>query len=206
MRIFVPAVLLLLIISLGMAFATEKRPAQTIADLKTAIRGESTASAKYAAFATKAREEGFPKIALLFEAASKAEQIHANNHRAALGQLGETMGKLEPKFEVKSTRENLQSAIKGETYEITSMYPEFLRNARDGEVDIAVISFTYAYKTEQKHKALYEKALGALDAGDMNSMASQYQVCSTCGNTYEGEAPARCGISMTPKERFITIG
>ncbi len=186
--------------------AAEKRPAQTIADLKTAIRGETTASEKYAAYAVKAREEGFPKIALLFEAASKAEAIHANNHQAALNQLGEPMGKFTPKFEVKTTKENLQDAIRGETYEVSSMYPEFLKNAKDGEIDIAMISFTYAYKTEQKHKALYEKALGALQANEMSAMASQYQVCSTCGNTYEGEAPARCGISMTPKERFLTIG
>lgn len=205
MRTFVVAVALLFIVGIAAGVAGEKRAAQTVTDLKLAIRGETTASAKYAAYAAKAREEGLPKIALLFEAASKAEQIHANNHRAALGQLGETMGKFEPKFEVKSTADNLKDAIKGETYEVTTMYPDFLKSAKDGEVDIALISFTYAYKTEQKHKALYEKALSALEAKEMSSMASKYQVCSTCGNTYEGDGPARCGISMTPKERFLTI-
>ncbi len=179
--------------------------AKTVENLKAAITGETTASAKYNAYAKKAREEGYTKIALLFEAASKAEKIHAGNHRAALEQMGEKMGSLSPTFAVKSTKENLEDAIKGESYEVTTMYPEFIKLASASNSGIALLSFNYAYQTEQKHKVLYQKALDALNAHKADVLPARYFVCPTCGNTYDSEAAARCGFCMTPKERFITV-
>lgn len=178
---------------------------QTVANLKAAFEGETTASAKYAAYAKKAKKEGYSKVALLFEAASKSENVHANNHSAVLEQLGEATPKVKPKFEVKSTKENLQDAVKGEGYEVSTMYPGFIKTSGDGNVTLATISFSYAYKTEQKHLALYKNALDQLNSGKENTLASQYFVCPTCGNTYDAKAPKRCGISMTPSERFLTI-
>lgn len=177
----------------------------TINNLKDALVGETTASAKYSAYSKKAKEEGYNKIALLFEAASKAEKIHANNHRAVLEQLDVKVDKIEPKFEVKSTKENLEDAIKGESYESATMYPEFIKNAQDGNVNLALISFNYAYQTEKKHKAMYINALEKLNNEQEDKLSSLYMVCTTCGNTYDGQAPKRCGISMTPRDRFITI-
>jgi len=177
--------------------------AQTIENLKAALLGETTASAKYLAYSKKAAEEGYSKIALLFKAASNSEKIHAGNHKAVLEQLGE---KVEPnKFEVKSTNENLQDAYNGESYEISTMYPEFLKTAQEGSVNLALITFNYAYQTEKKHKAMYQNAINKLAAGEEGTMSSLYMICTTCGNTYDGQAPSRCGISMTPVERFITI-
>jgi rubrerythrin len=178
---------------------------KTIQNIKDAIIGETTASAKYAAYAKKAKEEGYSKIALLFEAASKSENIHAGNHRSVLEQMGEKMDNFTPKYEVKSTKENLQDAVNGETYEVNTMYPDFIKNANESGANLAMISFNYAYKTEMKHKEFYKNALEMLDKGKQYDLPSKYFVCSTCGNTYDNNAPARCGISMTPKDRFITI-
>ena len=187
------------------AFAINPAVVKTVGDLKEAFKGETTASAKYNAYAQKAREEGYPNIALLFEAASKSESIHAGNHKAALAQLGEKHPTVDPEFEVKSTRENLEDAIKGESYEVATMYPGFIKEANNAKVNIALLSFNYAYQTEQKHKVMYENALKALDNKNDASLPARYQVCPTCGNTYEGTAPERCGISMTPRDRFLTI-
>jgi len=198
-------ILLLVVFASGNATAAKVDTKQTVTNLKAAFEGESTASAKYAAYAKKAKTEGFLKVALLFEAASKAENIHAKNHSAVLEQLGEAAPKVTPKFDVKSTKENLQDAISGEGYEVTTMYPGFLKTSEEGNVTLATISFSYAYKTEQKHLALYKNALEQLNAGKEKTLAAQYYVCSTCGNTYDGTAPKRCGISMTPSERFILI-
>ncbi|MCL4550338.1 MAG: rubrerythrin family protein [Bacteroidetes bacterium] len=197
------AVLVAIVFLSQNAFA--KVPATTINNIKAAIKGETTASAKYAAYAKKAKDEGLTKVALLFQAASKAEAIHANNHRAVLEQLGVSMEKFKPEFKVNSTKENLQDAINGETYEVTSMYPEFLKSAQDENVTLALISFNYAYQTEKKHQAMYKNALDQVNNGKEKMLSAKYMVCTTCGNTYDGEAPARCGISMTPKERFVTI-
>ena len=187
-------------------FGFAKDQTKTIANIKAAIKGETTASAKYAAYSQKAKAEGFTKIAVLFEAASKSESIHANNHRAVLEQLGVKMEDFKPEFSVKSTKENLEDAYKGESYEVATMYPEFIKQAQKENVNLAVISFNYAYQTEKKHQALYKNAIDQLKASKENTLPSKYMICQTCGNTYDGEAPARCGISMTPKERFITIG
>ena len=182
-----------------------KSASKTVDNLKAAIIGETTASAKYLAYSKKAKEEGLNKIALLFETASRSEGIHANNHRSVLEQLGVKMEEVKPKYEVKSTKENLQDAINGESYEVTTMYPDFIKTANEGNVNLAVLSFNYAYQTEKKHKDLYKDALDKLNNKQENLMASNYYVCPTCGNTYAGEAPNRCGISMTSKDRFLSI-
>lgn len=178
---------------------------KTIKDLKDAFAGETTATAKYKAFAEKARKEGYFHIATLFDAASKAESIHASNHKAVLQQLDAGIPEVDPEFEVKSTVENLKDAIGGESYEVTTMYPDFLTDAHAENQNLAMISLNYAYKVEKKHKALYEKALKTLKDGNESSLPSEYYVCTTCGNTYETEAPERCGISMTSRERFVKI-
>ena len=188
---------------------TEKKSvdanAKTIENMQAAFKGETTASAKYAAYSKKAEQEGYHEIALLYKAASTAENIHANNHKAVLQESGVSVPVIKPEFTVKSTKENLEDAIKGETYEVTTMYPDFLTTANEAGNSIAVMSLTYAYKTEKKHKVMYENALVALQNNTVKSLPSVFYVCSTCGNTYETVAPARCGISMTSSEKFIKI-
>lgn len=177
----------------------------TAANLLQALKGEMTASAKYAAYAKKAQEEGLAKVAALFNATSMSEKIHADNHRAVLQDMGVSIPLIQPAFDVKTTRENLVDAIAGETYEIATMYPDYLKVAAKEGRQLAQISMNYAYKTEQKHKVFYENALAAVDAGQFQSLSSNYLICPTCGNTYDGAAPKRCGISMTSGERFISV-
>jgi rubrerythrin len=182
------------------------KPVKTIENLKSGIKGETTASAKYTAFAQKAREEGNDTIAKLFDAASKAESIHAANHRKVLQSLGETMEDFKPEFEVKSTAENLQAAIDGETYESTTMYPQFLVDAKAEKVEKAIKSFTWAFDTEKKHMQFYTKALGALKANAEYKLAFEYAVCPVCGNTYEkGAMDEKCAFCQTVKEKFFII-
>lgn len=179
--------------------------AKTVENMQAAFKGETTASAKYAAYSKKAEQEGFHQIALLFKAASTAENIHANNHKAVLQESGISVPVITPEYIVGSTKENLEDAIKGETYEATTMYPQFLTVAQQAGDQLALISLNYAYKTEKKHKVMYEKALAALQNNTANTLPAVFYVCSTCGNTYETTAPARCGISMTKSDRFIKI-
>ena len=198
-------ILLIALMSL-IAFSgcNQVKPVKTIANLKAGIKGETTASAKYAAFAQKARAESHEAIAKLFDAASKAESIHAANHRKVLDALGEKMEDFKPEFEVKTTAENLQVAIDGETYEATTMYPQFLVDSKAENVAKATKSFTWAYDTEKKHQKFYESALAALNAQNETSLPVQYAVCPTCGNTYDkAMLDAKCAFCQTPKEKFI---
>ncbi len=176
-----------------------------IQNMHDAYKGETTAHFKYAAYSKKAAAEGHPEIALLFKAASGAELIHANNHKVVLIRMGETIPEITPEFTVNTTIENLKEAIDGESYEFTTMYPEFIKNANAAGNYMAQISCTYAYKVEQKHRDFYMGALAALEGGTENTLAKQYYLCPTCGNTYATKAPSRCEISMTDSKLFIKV-
>lgn len=178
---------------------------KTIENMQAAFKGETIASAKYAAYSTKAEQEGFHQIALLFKAASVSENIHANNHKAVLDESGIGVPAITPEFIVKTTKENLLDAIAGETYEATTMYPEFLTEANAAGNQLAMMSLNYAYKTEKKHRVFYEAALTALQNNTTTTLSTVFFVCPTCGNTYETKTPGRCGISMTAGEKFIKI-
>ncbi len=160
-------------------------------NLKAAFAGESQANRMYLAFAKKAEEEGFPQIAMLFKAAAQAETVHALNHLTVMGQ-------------VKSTSDNLGTAVSGETYEFKKMYPEFIADAKKEGNKKAEISFNYANQVEQIHATLYQTALDALKSKAQPTKADYY-VCPICGNTFEGSAPDKCPICATKKEKFMKI-
>jgi rubrerythrin len=191
---------------IALASCKQSKPSKTIEDLKAGIKGETTASAKYSAFAQKAREEGLDTIAKLFDAASKSESIHAGNHTKVLETLGEKMDEFTPEFEVKTTAENLQAAIDGETYEVSTMYPKFLEDAKQEKVEKAEKSFSWAMDTEKKHAGFYQQALDALNAGSEKTLPASYAVCPVCGNTYAGtDVEETCAFCMTSKDKFIII-
>ncbi len=201
----VKGILVIAIISL-VAFSgcNQPKPIKTIANLKAGIIGETTASAKYNAFAQKAKEEGYDTIAVLFEAASKSESVHAANHKKVLDELGETMEAFTPEFEVKTTAENLKAAIAGESYEVDTMYPQFLEDAKAENAEKAIKSFNWAFDTEKKHRDFYSKALSALNAGSESGLPANYAVCPVCGNTYDGASvDEKCAFCKTGKEKFI---
>lgn len=189
---------------MALASCTGPKPVKTIADLKAGIKGETTASAKYAAFAQKAKSEGYGAIAKLFDAASKAESIHAANHSKALAGLGEKMDPFTPVFEVKSTAENLQNAIDGETYEVNTMYPQFAADAQAEKAGNALKSITWAWDTERKHEQFYANALVALKTNTLNTLPVGYAVCPVCGNTYDkAKMDKKCAFCQTSQDKFI---
>jgi len=162
---------------------------KTEKNLKDAFAGESQANRRYLAFAEEAEEEGFTQAAKLFRAAAEAETVHALNHVRALG-------------EIKSTLENLNAALGGETFEFMKMYPEFLAVSKQEGNKQAAWSFDVANKVEQVHAKLYQKAIEALKS-KKEMEAVDYYVCGVCGNTVEGEPPENCPICGSPKSKFF---
>jgi rubrerythrin len=162
---------------------------QTDQNLQDAFAGESQANRRYLAFAHKAEEEGFTQAAKLFRAAAEAETIHALNH-------------LRIKGEVKSTLDNLNAALNGETFEFNKMYPGYIATAKEENNKQAVWSFDVANKVEQIHAQLYQKAIDAIE-NKKEMLKVDYFVCGTCGNTVEGEPPEKCPICGSPKEKFF---
>ena len=162
---------------------------KTDENLKAAFAGESQANRLYLAFAQKAEEEGFTQAAKLFKAAAEAETIHALNHVRITGQ-------------VKSTVDNLGTAVSGETFEFKKMYPEYISIAKQEGNKQALWSFDVASKVEQVHAKLYQKAIDALkNKKELEKV--DYYVCGVCGNTVEGAPPEKCPICGSPREKFF---
>ena len=105
---------------------------------------------------------------------------------------------------VKTTPDNLGTAVIGETYEFKKMYPDFIADAKKDANKKAEMSFDYANKVEQIHAAMYQKALDALKT-KKELPKTDYYVCPVCGNTFEGTTPDNCPICFTPKEKFMKI-
>ena len=161
---------------------------KTEKNLADAFAGESQANRKYLAFAGKAEKEGFTQAAKLFRAAADAETVHAHNHLRALKGI-------------KSTAENLQEAIGGETYEFESMYPPMIDDARAEDNKAALRTFEYANEVEKVHAGLFKKAAEKMDKLEETDV----YVCQTCGNTVEGEPPDKCPICNSPKKSFKKV-
>lgn len=157
--------------------------------LKEAFAGESQANRKYLAFAAKADQEGFPQAARLFRAAAEAETIHAHAHLRALKGI-------------KSTKENLQEAIAGETHEFTSMYPAMIETAENEGNQDARRSFTFANDVEKIHAGLYQQMFDKLE-GSKESYS--YYVCPVCGYTSEKEAPETCPVCGAKGKMFKKV-
>ena len=157
-------------------------------NLQDAFAGESQANRKYLAFAKKADKEGFKQIARLFRAAAEAETIHAHNHLRELGGI-------------KSTKENLEAAISGESHEFQTMYPQMIKDAETEGNKSALRSFNFANEVEKIHAALYKKALDNLG----NNEETDYYVCDICGYTAEGHAPDKCPVCNAKKDLFRKI-
>jgi len=161
---------------------------KTMNDLAEAFAGESQANRKYLAFAKKAELDGFPQVAKLFRAAAEAETVHAHAHLREMGGI-------------KSTKDNLEAAIGGETHEFEAMYPGMIADAKAEGNQGALRSFMYANEVEKIHADLYKKALAALG----KNADVEYYVCQVCGNTVENGAPDECPICGAKKQAFRKI-
>ncbi len=160
----------------------------TLKNLLDAFAGESQAHIKYMVFAELAEREKLPNVARLFRAASYSEQIHASNHLRALG-VGKTL-------------ENLEAAFGGESYEIATMYPDFIATALADEEKRALQSMEAALAAEKVHAQLYTQAKSALVGGGDVALPKVW-VCSVCGYTMEGdEPPDNCPVCRALKKLF----
>lgn len=162
---------------------------KTLEHLKAAFAGESQANRRYLAFAKKADEEGYGQVAKLFRSAAAAETVHAHNHLRAMDG-------------VKSTAENLEEAISGESHEVLNMYPAMIKDAEAENHKKAESTFKFAWEVEKTHEALYRKAKQNLGK---ESETFDYYVCQVCGHTHERSAPDKCPVCGAPASRFERV-
>ncbi len=124
---------------------------QTIDNLSTAMHGEAFAFAKYMLYAQHARQSGDPRLARLFAQTAHTERFQ---HFAEEAQLSGLVG---------SDADNLRDAIKGETYEVNTMYPRFAKQAAALGDQAAASRFAEIRRDEMTHRDAYQAALNALE-------------------------------------------
>jgi rubrerythrin len=124
-------------------------------NLKAAFAGESQANRRYLYFARAADIEGYPDIGGLFRDTSEAETGHAFGHLDFLKEVGD------PATGVPfgTTEKNLKSAVEGETYEYTEMYPGMAKTAREEGFQELAEWFETLAKAEKSHAGRFSKGL-----------------------------------------------
>jgi rubrerythrin len=133
----------------------ELKGTKTHENLKHAFAGESQANRRYLYFADKADIEGYPEIAGNFRDTAEGETGHAHGHMDYLKAAGDPATGLP----FGPTALNLKSAIEGETYEYTQMYPGFAKTAREeGFAEVADWFETLA-RAEKSHANRFSKLL-----------------------------------------------
>ena len=131
---------------------------KTHQNLKDAFAGESQANRRYLYFARRADIEGYPDIGGLFRDTSEAETGHAFGHLDFLKEVGDPVTNVP----IGDTDKNLKSAVEGETYEYTQMYPGFARTAREEGMDEIAEWFETLARAEKSHAGRFQKGLDGL--------------------------------------------
>lgn len=169
----------------------------TAVNLMKAFAGESMARNKYQLFSEIARDEGWHRIAEHFLEASENERYHAIAEFKAYHKMVDGS-------EIEETLKNLDSAMEGENYEHTTMYPNFAKIAQEeGYKDIARL-FKAIAKVEVEHEREYQELQNALkEEGFFESDSDEAWVCEVCGHIHRGKkAPKACPLCKVPKEYF----
>jgi len=173
-------------------------PNLTLVNLLKAFAGESQARNKYEYFAKVAQKEGYRDIAEHFQRAANNEKQHAKMelvlHNRMVSESENNFG---------DTKENLQAAIDGESYENTTMYPDFAQIAKDEGYKEAARLFSGIGKIEVEHEKMYKMLLERLeaDAEFVSDDEEEAWICEVCGHVHYGKKALKvCPVCKHPEE------
>ena len=188
---------------------------RTQANLEAAFGGESMANRKYLFFAEVAKQLGHKDLAKLFRDTAHQETEHAFAHFRLLHPelVIDDPATLSEAQQQAVLARCLELAIEGETYEYTTMYPEFAKQARsdrdegavaefDAQIDeskqhagifrTAAKNFGLLAPIEQHHAERYGIALEALQGGGSLGVAAEpvpgLWICQVCSMIYDPSA------------------
>jgi rubrerythrin len=125
---------------------------RTLDNLSTAMHGEAFAYVKYLLFAEHARKSDNKELADLFEKTANTERFEHFAEEAKLAGL------------VGSDADNLKDAIKGEFYEIDTMYLAFAERAKAAGDAAAAARFEEVRHDEITHRDAFKGARAKLES------------------------------------------
>ena len=168
----------------------------TMVNLMKAFAGESMARNKYEYFAKIAQKEGLRDIAEHFQRAADNEKRHAKIELEFYNEFltGNKFG---------DTKENLQIAIDGESYENTTMYPDFSEVAKEEGYTKIAKKLALIGNVEVEHENMYKALLERLeDNKEFESDNDEEEwICEVCGHVHRGKkALKECPVCEHPQE------
>ena len=169
----------------------------TAVNLMKAFAGESQARNKYDLFADIAKDEGWHAVSRHFREAAENEKWHARAEFKAYHKLVDGA-------ETGLTLKNLDSAMAGEHFEHTVMYPGFAAIAEaEGHKELARL-FNAIGKVEVEHEREYKALQDAMrEDGFFSDENEEIWVCEVCGHIHRGKkAPSACPLCKAGKEYF----
>jgi rubrerythrin len=134
--------------------------ANTAKNLEAAFSGESMANRKYLFFAEVTKNLGMKELSKLFKDTASQETEHAFAHFRLIHPelVVEDPSTLTEEEKKKIAARCLELAIEGETYEYTTMYPEFAEQARADRDAPAEAEFKEQEEESKEHAAIFRKA------------------------------------------------
>ena len=170
----------------------------TMVNLQKAFAGESQARNKYEYFAKVAQKEGYRDIAEHFQRAADNEKSHAKLELSLHNRMDSGS---ENNFG--NTKENLQMAIDGESYENIKMYPDFAAIAKEEGHNEAEKLFSGIGKIEVEHEKMFQMLLDRLvaDSEFVSEDADEAWICEVCGHIHYGKKALKvCPVCKHPQE------
>jgi rubrerythrin len=178
---------------------------QTEKNLLLAYTGESNNRNLYTYFAYRAKEEGYEQIAAIFLETADHEHEHARQELSLIGTSDvELPTTIYPVKGVGSTLSNLETAVAGEQYEESTMYPDFARTADEEGFPKIARMFRHIATVEARHEARYRALLNNVKEGKVFKKDAPVKwKCRACGYVKEGmEAPQSCPICAYTRACF----
>jgi rubrerythrin len=178
---------------------------KTEKNLLTAFAGESQARNRYTYFASKAKKEGYEQIAGIFLETADNEKEHAERIFKFLEGGDAQVEAAFPAGVIGETKENLKAAAAGESYEHTTMYPEFAQTAeKEGFPEIAK-AFKSIAVAEKQHERRYLGLMSNIEKGTVFKKDKVVKWrCRNCGYIHEGTEPpeGKCPACDHPKAYY----
>ena len=170
---------------------------KTLENLTKAFIGESQARNRYTLYSKIAKNEGYVQIADIFLTTADNEREHAKwlfrmiqDLKKEFGDVEELSVAADAPLIMAGTAENIISAIAGEHYENSEMYPEFADVAEEEGLDDVAVRLRAIGRAEEHHEARYKQLLNVVEEGTVLKKDTQKEwLCSKCGYVHTGLTP-----------------
>lgn len=178
---------------------------QTEKNLLLAYTGESLNRNLYTYFAYRAKEEGYEQIAAIFLETADHEHQHAGQELKIIQTSDiELPAGVYPVKGVGNTVANLETAVSGEHYEKSIMYPEFAKTADEEGFPKIAQMLRYIATVEAHHEERFLALLNNVKGGRVYRKDTVVKwKCRLCGYMKEDKEPPKiCPICTYSRAYF----